>query len=144
MANEITLAQGMGDKLAYAKQLAGSELLPKTFRGNPGNLLWAIEFAESLGVPPMVAITSVHVIEGKPSASANLISALVRRAGHKLRVKSDDRSATAEIIRSDDPDYTFSATWTFDRATKAGLTGKQVWKSYPAAMLKAQIGRAHV
>ena len=58
-----------------------------------------MEYGEMLGLSPMAAITGVHVIEGKPTASAGLISALVRRAGHKLRVRGDAKSAACQIVR---------------------------------------------
>jgi hypothetical protein len=48
-------------------------------------------------------------------------------------------------VRADDPDYTFEVTWELRRngdgnpnAEEAGLLGKQVWKNYPAAMLKSR------
>ncbi|MGW1433095.1 hypothetical protein ACWD6K_31305 [Streptomyces sp. NPDC002431] len=126
------------DKMQYAKALAASGMLPSQYRNQPANLLYALEFADSLGLHPMAAITGVHVIEGKPSASSALISALVRRAGHKLRVIGNDQEATARIVRADDPEFTFECTWTWARAERAGLTGKKVWKNYPAAMLKAR------
>ncbi|MFD8407208.1 hypothetical protein ACFV1G_21285 [Streptomyces anulatus] len=126
------------EKMEYARALAVSGMLPSQYRNQPANLLYALEFASSLGLHPMAAITGVHVIEGKPSASSALISALVRRAGHKLRVTGNDQEATAQIVRADDPEFTFSCTWTWGRAEQAGLTRKQVWKNYPAAMLKAR------
>lgn len=131
-------AASLPEKMQYAKALAASGMLPGQYRQQPANLLYALEYAESLGLHPMAAITGIHVIEGKPSASAALISALVRRAGHKLRVRGNDTEAVAQIIRSDDPDYTFEVRWTMARAEQAGLARKQVWKNYPAAMLKAR------
>lgn len=126
------------EKMQYAKALAESGMLPSQYRKQPANLLYALEYAESLGLHPMAAITGIHVIEGKPSASSALISALVRRAGHKLRVRGNDQEAVAQIVRADDPDFTFEARWTMARAEQAGLTRKAVWKNYPAAMLKAR------
>lgn len=126
------------DKMEYAKALAASGMLPAQYRNQPANLLYALEFADSLGLHPMAAITGVHVIEGKPSASSALISALVRRAGHKLRITGDDTRAVAQIVRADDPGFTFECTWTMDRAKQAGLANKKVWQNYPAAMLKAR------
>jgi hypothetical protein len=122
----------------YAQALAQSNLLPAQYRLKPANVLWALEYGRTIGLTPMAAITGVHVIEGKPTASAGLISGLVRRAGHRLRVRGDDQKAVAEIVRSDDPDYTFRTEWTLERARTAGLTNKSVWKQYPAAMLKAR------
>lgn len=122
----------------YASALAQSNLLPAQYRSRPANVLWALEYGRTIGLTPMAAITGVHVIEGKPTASAGLISGLVRRAGHRLRVRGDDQKAVAEIVRTDDPDYTFRTEWTMERARQAGLTNKSVWKQYPAAMLKAR------
>jgi hypothetical protein len=67
-------------------------------------------------------------------------------------VKGDGRSATAQIIRADDPDWTYEVTWDLRRAEQAGLcqikdgkpwardrNGKPTaWEKYPAAMLKAR------
>ena len=128
----------MPAKLQYAKALADSGLLPAAFRKQPANVLYAVEYGDMLGLPAMAAITGIHVIEGKPTASAGLISALVRRAGHKLRVTGDAKGATCQIVRADDPGYTFEVTFTFDDAKAAGLTGKDVWKKYAASMLKAR------
>jgi hypothetical protein len=86
----------------------------------------------------MAAITGIHIIEGKPTASSALMSALVRKAGHRLRITGNDERAVVEITRCDDPDYTFRVEWTIARAKQAGLTGKDVWKKYPAALLKAR------
>jgi hypothetical protein len=142
MTAEIELARprtaSLPEKLEYARFLATSGLLPAQYREKPGNILWAQEYAEMLNLRPMAAITGIHVIEGKPSASAALMSALVRRAGHRLRVSGDDQKAVVEIVRHDDPDFVFRSEWTLERARKAELTGKGTWKKYPAAMLKAR------
>ena len=131
-------ATALSVKIQYAQAMAQSSLLPRQYQKQPANLLFALEYADALGVSPIHAITSIHVIEGKPSASADLIASLVRKAGHKLRVTGDATTCTATLIRQDDPDFEFTATWTMTQATKAGLTGKSVWKQYPSAMLRAR------
>jgi hypothetical protein len=138
--NALARTQGssLTDKLQYAKALASANLLPRQYQSNPGNVLFALEYADALGVSPIHAITAIHVIEGKPSASADLIASLVRRAGHKLRVSGDDTKARAVIIRADDPDFEYVSEWDMDKARRANLTGKGVWKSYPGAMLRAR------
>lgn len=125
-------------RMQYAQALAASDLLPAAYRRKPQNVLLAMEYGTALGLDTVTAIQQVHVIEGKPSASAQLIGSLVRRAGHRLRVTGDDKHAIAEIVRSDDPDFAFRSEWTIARATAAGLTGKGTWKQYPDAMLKAR------
>lgn len=125
-------------RMQYAQALAASDLLPAAYIRKPQNVLLAMEYGSALGLDTVTAIQQVHVIEGKPSASAQLIGSLVRRAGHRLRVTGDANHAIAEIIRSDDPDFAFRSEWTIARATAAGLAGKGTWKQYPDAMLKAR------
>lgn len=139
MSSEIAVrSDALPAKLEYAKFLATSGLLPAQYREKPGNVLYAIEYGEMLGLPAMAAINGVHVIEGKPSASAALVSALVRRAGHRIRTWGNDEEATTEIVRADDPDFTYRSVWNLDRARKAELLSKANWKKYTAAQLKAR------
>jgi hypothetical protein len=125
-------------KMAYVRMLAASGLLPKIYQRQPANVLFALEYGETLGITTMAAIMGIHVIEGRPCASSGLISGLVQRAGHRLRVSGNDQSATCTINRANDPEFTFTFTWTIERAKQAKLTGKQVWQNYPAAMLQAR------
>lgn len=137
---EIAVAHDgpLAEKVEFARMLAGASLLPKAYQRQPANVLLAQQYAEALDLPLMTVIQTVHVIEGKPTASAQLIGALVRRAGHRLRVTGDDTHAVAEIVRCDDPQFPFRSEWTLDRARAAGLAGKGTWKAYPGAMLKAR------
>lgn len=137
-------------KVEYCKLLADSGLLPDIYRAKPANVLYAVEYGESIGIPAMAAINGIHIIKGKPSISAGLVGALVRKAGHRLRVRGNDTTARAVIVRSDDPEFEFVAEWTLERAVTAGLctlrNGKPYardkngdptsWEKYPAAMLK--------
>lgn len=128
----------IGAEMDLARALAHSELIPKAYRQKPANVLLAINLGRALGLEPAIALTAVQVIDGQPSLSAQAQAALVRRAGHKLRVTGDDTEATAILIRSDDPGYEHKATWTMDRAKTAGLAGRGAWRTYPAAMLQAR------
>lgn len=128
----------LSDRMTYAKALAAASLLPSAYQNRPADVLVAIETGDQLGIGTMAAIQSIHVIDGKPTFGASLMSALVRRAGHRLRVTGDDTHAVAEIVRSDDAEFTFRSEWTMDRARQAGLLGKGNWKKFPASMLKAR------
>lgn len=127
-------------EIEYCRALADAGLLPASYRKQPANLLLIKGQADALGIHLAAAISGIHIIDGKPSISANLMSALVRRAGHRLRVTGDDKRAVAEITRRDDPDFVFRSEWTIERAATAGLIGKKggSWEKYPAAMLKAR------
>lgn len=128
------------EKKNYALALAQSGLLPDAYKKQPANVLLAMELGEALRIPPIQAINGVHVIKGKPSMSADLMAAIVRRAGHKLRVieNRDPLAVTAEIVRADDPDFTFRATWDEQKARAAGLWGSGNWQTYASQMLRAR------
>lgn len=129
-------------KMRHAEVLADSNLLPAQYRKNPANVLLAAELGEALGIPTIQAINSIHVIEGKPSAGADLMASIVRRAGHRIRVSEkrgqDGPIVTAQLIRSDDPDFTFESTWDMSRARQAKLDKKDNWVKYPASMMRAR------
>lgn len=130
----------LNEMMTWSRAMSEGNLLPAQYRGKPANLLFACEYADALGISRINAITSIHVIEGKPSASADLIAGLVRRAGHKLWITGDDTYAEATLVRSDDPDerHPFVVRWDINRARQAGLANKGTWKSYPAAMLRSR------
>ena len=134
--NENTLAEMM----EWSKAMSTGDMLPRQYRGNPANLMFACEYADALGIPRINALTSIHVIDGRPTASADLIASLVRKAGHKLRVEGDDTYAEATIIRADDPDYVPKPVrWDEAKARKAGKwASKGPWTNYPAAMLRSR------
>ena len=122
----------------YAETVSRASMLPAAYRGKPADVLIAIGLGQAVGIPPAQSLYEIYVVNGRPSPSANLMAALVRRSGHKLRVEGNAESCTATLVRADDPDYPFTATWTIDQARSAGLAGKDTWKQYPAAMLRAR------
>lgn len=130
------------DQIKFAEALAQAKLLPAAYRNQPANVLLAMQYGDALGIPPIQAINDIHIIEGKPTASANLLASLVRRAGHKLRIREEGEGnslkVTATLIRADDPEFPFEATWTLAKAKDAGLLGKGVWKQYPGQMLRSR------
>ena len=143
MSNEIALQQPamtFAEQMQYAKTVCQGSLVPSAYRGQPANVLIAMDFGRSMGLSPAESLYRITVISGRPSASAELIAANVRRAGHRLRVKKDDRArtATGEIVRRDAPDFTFTATWDMAKAQQANLSNKENWKKYPMAMLTAR------
>lgn len=136
----IAPMQALEEKKKWSTALSGSNLLPGAYQQAPANLLLAAEYADTLGVPRMAALTGIHVIKGKPSMSADLMLALVRRAGHRIRVTGDDTHAEAVLIRADDPEFEYRAVWTMEKARRAGLLGQrgQNWEKYPGPMLRAR------
>lgn len=132
-------ASTLSEQVMFAKALADASLLPESYRRQPSNVLYALQAADALGIHPMTAIQQVHVIKGKPSMSAELMRALVQRAGHRFRiVESTSQVATVEIVRADDPEFPQRFSFSMDDATRAKLTGKDSWRTFPTAMLLAR------
>lgn len=132
-------SQPLDQQINYAKTMAVSNLLPVAYQNHPENVLVALEQGRALGIAPIQAMNQINVIKGKPALSADLIAALIRRAGHRLRVEGDDTYAQATVIRADDPDYVPKPVrWDMERAKRAGLLGNPSWQKYPAAMLRAR------
>lgn len=129
-------------QMDFAQALAGASLLPRQYQKQPANVLLAMQLGQALQIPPIQAINSIHVIDGKPSASADLLASLVRRAGHKLRVTeeatADGPRVTATLIRHDDPEFEFHAVWDRAKVRAAGLGGRDNWRAYEGQMMRAR------
>lgn len=138
MTEVIVHQPPVGEQIELVKTLSPSALLPESFRNNPANLMYAVQYANALGLAPIHAITGIAVIKGKPTASADLMAAIVRRAGHKLRVIGDDTYAEAVLIRKDDPTFEYKTRWDREKAQKAGLTNNPTYSKYPGAMYRAR------
>lgn len=125
-------------RFAEAVTSSSASILPKAYAGNPANALVAINLGASMGLAPAESLYRINVIQGVPTASAELVASNVRRAGHKLRVRVDEsaQSVTAEIIRADDPDYTYSITRDMRWAESMGLAGKDNYRKQPMTMLQ--------
>jgi hypothetical protein len=133
-------------RIRYATLIADARgLLPDGIH-NPAQALLIFEQAAALGIPPITGLSQIHVIKGKPTMSAGLMSGLIRKAGHKLRVwvdgEGEEMTAYAELIRADDPDFAFKAKFSIKDAKAAGLyPGKSDsnWQKYTRPMLKARV-----
>jgi hypothetical protein len=121
-----------------AQTLVASGFLPKAIN-TPEKAIAVIMTGKELGLGPMQALRSIHVIEGKPTLSADLIAGLVhaRVPGAVLRVaESTDKRCAVEAGRPNTQATMF--TFTIEDAQKAALMGKDNWKKYPRAMLRAR------
>lgn len=134
MSKEITQyeAAGLDEKMRYVQTLSSAgDLIPRGLhhagKPSPGKVLLVCETGAMLGIHPMAAIAGINVIEGRATISPALMSGLIRKAGHKLRVSTTgtveggDFMATAKLTRADDLEFTYEVSWTPARAARAGL-----------------------
>jgi hypothetical protein len=126
-------------RMYYADQLSKASMLPDHLRGKPANVLLVLELGRSLGIDPIHALSAISVVKGKPTMSAELMRALVLRAGHRFRiVESSQTECTIDVARHEYPDDVSSFAYTMSDAEAAGLAGSDTYKRHPKAMLLAR------
>jgi hypothetical protein len=138
--------QGLEQAMQLAKTLATSGLMPNALKGKPQDILVTLITGHELGLSPMQAIRSIHIVQGRAVMSADLMVALAARspACEWIRLtESTDKVATYEAKRRGAPEPV-RLSFTIEQARIAGLASKDNWKNYPAAMLRARCSAAIV
>jgi len=122
-----------------AAKIAGTDFVPKDFRGKPAAVAGAILFGRELGLPPMTTLKNTYVVHGTPDLSAEAQRALVLAAGHEIefeevtatRCKMRGRRAGSEVWTQ--------AQYTMDEAKQSGdFTKNGNYKTRPQEMLIAR------
>jgi hypothetical protein len=126
----------LGEQMDFARAVSSGAMLPDAYRGKPADILLAVGLGQAMGLSPAESLYRIAVIKGKPTASAELIAANVRKAGHRLRVTGDATSSTASIWRADDPDFEFAVTRDLDWARGMGLASNDNYKKQAGTMLQ--------
>ncbi len=121
--------------LTLANYLADSDLVPKDYRGKPGNCLIAIQWGSELGLKPLQALQNIAPINGRPALWGDAVIALVRSSPlcEYVQESDDGHTATCRAKRRGEAEHI--ATFSMDDARIAGLQGKQgPWTQYPKRM----------
>jgi hypothetical protein len=87
------------------------------------------------GFSPFASATGVHIINGRPAFSANLLAQAVRRHpdyDYRVLEKTAQLCRIKFLSRGEDLG---TETFTIDMAERAGLLKNPTWRSYPEAML---------
>lgn len=101
-----------------------------------------ILYGRELGFSPIVSMSGIYIIEGKPALSANLLAATIKRSG-----KYDYRivkwtNTECELMFREKRDGKWEdvgpSSFNMEDAKRAGVAGKKTWTSYPKAMLFAR------
>lgn len=130
------------DALALAATLCASGLMPKG-ASRPEAAFFVIATGRELGLTALQSLRSIHVVDGKPTMSADLMIALCKRSPQCERfalAESTSERATYATTRHGEGETRM--TFTREDAERAGLAAKDVWRKYPAAMLRARCASA--
>ena len=121
--------------LTFSNYLAESDMVPKDFKGKPGNCLIAMQWGAELGLKPLQALQNLAIINGRPSLWGDAVIALVRGspACEYVIEEDDGNTATCKVKRRGEPEQV--RTFSMNDAKAAGLSGKQgPWTQYPKRM----------
>jgi hypothetical protein len=117
-----------------AKYIAASGLVAGAVKPEQAVVLMLL--GHDLGLSPTAAIRGIDLIQGRPTVKPQLMAALIVQAGHP-RVRVIERSEKQCVLefRHKDDNQVVTVSYTMEEGTKAGLSGKDVWKKNPADML---------
>lgn len=121
--------------LTFCDYLAGSDMVPKDFKGKPGNCLIAIQWGSELGLKPLQAVQNIAVINGRAALWGDAVIALVRSSPlcEYITESDDGDTATCRVKRRGEDEEV--RTFSMADAKTAGLLGKQgPWTQYPKRM----------
>lgn len=125
-----TLAQAR----EFAEILCKTDFVPKDYVGKPGNAIVAMQMGLEIGLPPLQAIQSIAVVNGRPALWGDGLRALILSAPDLTDIdeKDDGETATCSITRGNRSPVV--RTFSMADAKLAGLAGGNVWGKYPKRM----------
>jgi len=124
------------DMRTLAQDLVNSQMFPNA-KSVPG-VIAIIQAGFELGIPPVAALNTMSVINGRLALEAKALLAIAqKKAGVSWKVlKEDDTGCEMEFAR---PGFSpINVTFTEKEAKEAGLLGKQNWKTYKRDMYFAR------
>ena len=99
----------------------------------PAGAYAIVQYGFELGLGPMTSLQNINLIQGKPAANGQTMLSLAMSRGVTFQVKEESAERCVITFKRNDMEYT--ATFTWEDAKRAGLTGKDNWKKWPTEML---------
>ena len=132
--------RNLTEAMEYAKLMASSELVPTCFRGKPADVLIAVQMGQELKLKPLQALSSIVVINGKPTLYGDGLLAVARGSGKcewvDEKLDETTMTATCTVKRIGEPEPVVR-TFSKSQAEKANLWQKVgPWQQYPKRMLQ--------
>lgn len=103
-----------------------------------GKACLKIVAGQEYGFTPYIAMTGIHIIQGKPTLSSNLVAAAIKRSGrydYKVKKNTAEGCTLAAYERGK---LLGESSFTFAEAQKAGLVSNPTWQKYPRQMCFAR------
>lgn len=129
--------QTLDEAMQFAGMMSKSNIVPKDYQGNPGNVLVAVQWGMELGLQPLQAMQNIAVINGRPSIWGDAMLAIVRGSGLLESIKEDISETGAVCTIKRRGEDAVSREFTIEDAKRAGLYGKQgPWQQHPKRMMQ--------
>jgi len=94
--------------------------------------------AQAEGRHPASAAQDYHIIQGRPALKADAMLARFLTAGGKVEWHKYE-ATVVDATFSHPQGGSIRLAWTIEDAKRIGLAGKDNWKNYPRAMLRARV-----
>ena len=128
----------------FAKGISSSSLLPGELKGKVGDIIVQMQYGHEIGIQPLTALNGIHIIQGKPTLSANLMMTLIE-SSNKGYIEVVEETVTCVRIKGvrygldgrEDREYV--TEFTIEDAKNAALTSSPNWKKYPKDMLFSKV-----
>lgn len=133
-------------KSAYraAQYLAQSDLVPEqTYKGKPQNCLIALDISNRMGLSPLLVMSNLFIVRGKPGWSGQFCVAAINGCGRFRSVeyvKTAEDGGTCYVVakRKDTGEEVVGAKVSMKMANDEGWMNKagSKWKTMPELMLQ--------
>ena len=127
----------VGDIVRLAELICNTTFVPQGLRGSAPATAATILYGREIGIPPITALQTMHVINGRVGMAAELMRAQVLAAGHDLEIVESTSALCRMRGRRRGSETWTTVSWSKGDAQQAGLSGDG-WRKYPRAMLLAR------
>jgi hypothetical protein len=149
--DRVVRASGLFEPQTYAEAqklaelLAASDMVPKDFRGKPGNVLIALQLGREIGLQWLQALQNITVINGRPCVWGDALLAIVKASGqmedfderYDAGKGGEDEYAAVCMTKRRGEKREVVRRFSVKDAKRAGLWGKDSpWKTHPQRMLQ--------
>jgi hypothetical protein len=105
---------------------------------NPQEAMAIMLLCQAEGLHPAIAMRDFHVIQGRPALKADAMLARFQQAGGSVVWKEYTNDVVTGLF-THPQGGSLEVTWTLQQAKSIGIAGKDNWKNYPRAMLRARV-----
>lgn len=132
------VVNNLNDAVKASEIISRSNFVPQAYKGQPGDVLVAMQMGAELGLKPMQALQNIAVINGRPSLWGDAMLALCMAQPDFVDCIEtyDESTNTAKCVVKRKGKADLERTFSEADARLANLWGRATWKAYPKRMLQ--------